>query len=917
MDIAAFVGFASAGPMQRPVVVEDAAQFAAIFGDDLPLAWDAEKGTPAFACLAPAVRAFFRNGGRRCWVIRVAGLGPDEPETDCFPLPGLARVDGAELHPAFARSRSPGSWFDGFRIGTALAVRTIEVLGWEPGWQTIYALLSRQDDLQAGDLLRLAFSATLEEAFFLVESVTPSEASPPDLRRGRVAVQAKPFGTLGVLTADQISDQSFHITCEHADGTTTDADATVKVAAASPPNSGGDRVTLKVTKGFSVPAGTLLQMTGSKGARVWFQVEESELAAEAGSPPSGTAQIGGRAFSWSGGAFPAGTPASLRAGERITFEMHARRGETNAVRLIDFGFASAHPRFWNALPNDEQRFPSTLDHASTRGDTYEALWHEAGELRFPLASGYDLEACFIPVGMSALGEPTMTAQNSGRSALQRDGLANFSASLFFDQRLLDSGVSTLIADADFIRYQTPGEPPLKGIHAALEIEEASLIAVPDAIHRGWHPADPPEFESPLLSDPRAHPSWWHSLECDPPESPPAGARAPDYGSFLNCDLLILQPPSLSVEGPDAGGAFTLEWSETKTEPVEFVLEEATEADFADAVEIWRGRKTSYTILSRAAGTYYYRVRVEAEVESSDWSNGELVTLSAGARWQINSAETFQPDTLLEVHRGLLRLCGARGDIMAVLALPEHFREEDALGYLAELKSTRAPAGASEVRPLGTGEEAAFSYAAVYHPWLIVREEIQGLLRTPPDGAASGLIAARSLTRGAWVAPANDVFAGVVSLTPRLGPERYLDLLLAQLNLIRQEPRGFLSLSADTLSLDDELRPINVRRLLILLRRAALRLGMTFVFEPNDRVLRRVVQGAFESMMQQLFTRGAFAGPTPDVSYRVVTDDTLNTPQDFEAGRFRVDLKVAPALPMSFLTVRLVQIGERATATEII
>ena len=87
-----------------------------------------------------------------------------------------------------------------------------------------------------------------------------------------------------------------------------------------------------------------------------------------------------------------------------------------------------------------------------------------------------------------------------------------------------------------------------------------------------------------------------------------------------------------------------------------------------------------------------------------------------------------------------------------------------------------------------------------------------------------MIAARSVTRGAWIAPANEAFTGVVSLTPRIATDRYLDLLLAQINLVRQEPRGFLALSADTLSDDEELRPINVRRLLILLRRAALRLG---------------------------------------------------------------------------------------------
>ncbi len=75
MDIAGFVGFAASGPIDVPVPVEDATQFAAIFGADAPLAWDAEHGEQAYAYLGPAVRAFFRNGGRRCWVVRVADGG--------------------------------------------------------------------------------------------------------------------------------------------------------------------------------------------------------------------------------------------------------------------------------------------------------------------------------------------------------------------------------------------------------------------------------------------------------------------------------------------------------------------------------------------------------------------------------------------------------------------------------------------------------------------------------------------------------------------------------------------------------------------------------------------------------------------------------------------------------------------------
>jgi len=219
--------------------------------------------------------------------------------------------------------------------------------------------------------------------------------------------------------------------------------------------------------------------------------------------------------------------------------------------------------------------------------------------------------------------------------------------------------------------------------------------------------------------------------------------------------------------------------------------------------------------------------------------------------------------------------------------------------------------------LGIGEALAFSYGAIYHPWLIGHEEDMpsDLRGTPPDGAACGIMAQRALTRGAWIAPANELLSGVVALTPQIARERWLDLQEAQINLVRQEPRGFISLSADTLSSDENLRPINVRRLMILLRRLALKLGTTYVFEPNNEAFQRLVRRGFQDMLGQMFTRGAFAGDTPDTAFRVVTDSSLNTPQSIEEGRFIVELQVAPSLPMTFLTIRLVQTNDRGVVTE--
>ncbi len=92
--------------------------------------------------------------------------------------------------------------------------------------------------------------------------------------------------------------------------------------------------------------------------------------------------------------------------------------------------------------------------------------------------------------------------------------------------------------------------------------------------------------------------------------------------------------------------------------------------------------------------------------------------------------------------------------------------------------------------------------------------------------------------------------------------------------MRQEPHGFVTLNEDTLSDDEDLRPLNVRRLLILLRRQALLQGANYVFEPNNDSFRRLVQRSFEATLDLLFVRGAFAGSTPQSAYQVRVDASV-------------------------------------------
>jgi phage tail sheath protein FI len=172
---------------------------------------------------------------------------------------------------------------------------------------------------------------------------------------------------------------------------------------------------------------------------------------------------------------------------------------------------------------------------------------------------------------------------------------------------------------------------------------------------------------------------------------------------------------------------------------------------------------------------------------------------------------------------------------------------------------------------------------------------------------AGVMAARSLRRGAWIAPANEVLPGVLATLPPLAPAAEQALYATGVNPIRQLSQGFVAWGSFTQSLEPDLEDINVRRLLILLRRLALREGQNLVFAAHDAALRRRVQQQFEQILARLFDLGAFAGQVPAEAFQVVVDNTLNTQARVERGQLIVELRVAPAQPMTFITVRLVQL----------
>ena len=157
MDIPAFVGFAASGPLDVPMAIEDVNRFHEIFGRDQMLAWDVNRGEQAYAQLPPAVRAFFRNGGRRCWIVRVSGAA----KSNQFMLPGLLQSTDRNLpQAAWAQARSEGSWSDDLMVNAILSFDPLAISSMEysSDGYTVALPLQVASPVGVGDLLRFVFS---------------------------------------------------------------------------------------------------------------------------------------------------------------------------------------------------------------------------------------------------------------------------------------------------------------------------------------------------------------------------------------------------------------------------------------------------------------------------------------------------------------------------------------------------------------------------------------------------------------------------------------------------------------------------------------------------------------------------------------------------------------------------------------
>lgn len=568
LDVAAFVGFAERGPLHLPVPVEDLDEYRAVFGAELPLAWE-PGGQTAYANLPRAVAGFFANGGRRCYVVRVAG---EQAQASRYRIPGLVALGGpGGGRYASIQAASPGDWSARLRLGTRLQATPLPTWAFHISapqqltWMTGSAPLA----IQAGDVLRLTFEDGQQWLFPVTHVQRPPGATP-----------ATPLAL--------VAEQAWQLTCavhtspplavEHVYRLTPDGDEPMLGIAALGTDAGGRlALTLTGTAGQHMQRGDLLRLELSDGSTYVFPVTALRAA---GTVVTSATFPSGLAIAECMLRLPAqplpDVPGPFHRVERLRFDLLLMEEQQRHPVLSALAFNQGHPRFWGevALLESSSRYRrSSADADDTRAAHTARLFRELqqdtrsnesrhGRLDTVALAGLlaPLEAqaqayTYVPLGMLAV----VTEDDAfGPVEVGDDALAEFEPGVFLDSYMVPQPLHPATAErartlmaAAFDRYYVQDQR-LHGLHSLLFVNEVALIAIPDAVHRGWFPAviaSPPGSLPPIMSPPSSVALDWSQFHhCDLPstvEVPPTIEPQP----IPHPHLPLLQPLDEFDSGP--------------------------------------------------------------------------------------------------------------------------------------------------------------------------------------------------------------------------------------------------------------------------------------------------------------------------------------------------------------------------------
>ena len=262
-----------------------------------------------------------------------------------------------------------------------------------------------------------------------------------------------------------------------------------------------------------------------------------------------------------------------------------------------------------------------------------------------------------------------------------------------------------------------------------------------------------------------------------------------------------------------------------------------------------------------------------------------------------------------LNRSLIDMCEDRGDALAIVDL--------AGGYVPETENkdsveSRLGSVTDTIEQKKQNLQINSSFGAAYYPWVQIQDTINGsIIWAPPSVAALGAMSYGQATQELWFAPAGFTRGGlsannaagipVVGVRERLISKDRDSLYDANINPIAQFPaEGIVIFGQKTLQVTPSaLDRINVRRLLIFLKREISRIAATLLFDQNVQS----TWNRFRSRVGPLLASVKAGLGLED--YKLVLDETTTTPDLIDRNIMYAQIFLKPARSIEFIAIDFV------------
>jgi phage tail sheath protein FI len=210
-----------------------------------------------------------------------------------------------------------------------------------------------------------------------------------------------------------------------------------------------------------------------------------------------------------------------------------------------------------------------------------------------------------------------------------------------------------------------------------------------------------------------------------------------------------------------------------------------------------------------------------------------------------------------------------------------------------------------------------SYAVMDSTWKYQYDKYNDTYRwVPLNGDIAGLAARTDNDRDPWFSPAGlnrGIIKNVIKLAWNASKAERDDLYLKGINPVVTFPGEGTMLYGDKtlLSRPSAFDRINVRRLFIVLEKTIARAARSTLFEFNDQFTRAQFVALVEPYLRDVQGRRGI------YDFRVVCDETNNTPEVIDRNEFVGDIYIKPARSINFIQLNFVAVRTGVAFEEVV